>query len=224
MLIHIPVHQKTEILAKWLHANYYVSKYKPIPIAEHIVFNNAIYAAINSKEFFRTASHLTKAEPTNGFISSSQLQQVPTPVRPLRVIDRSLHRELQGPMLNAMVALTLETARAGYGALIFCGSRAACQSNALLIAEAMPDEQELKNLIGGAETDELLEDRKDLLAGLASVPSGLDPVFAQSILKGVGFHRALGLFTPFSLRDKCFFFFFFGWVARFPRLIRRFVS
>lgn len=99
-------------------------------------------------------------------------------------------------MLNAMVALALETARAGYGALIFCGSRAACQSNALLVAEAMPDEQELKHLIGDAETDELLEDRRDLLAGLASVPSGLDPVFAQSVMKGVGFHRAFSFFFP----------------------------
>ena len=80
-----------------------------------------------------------------------------------------------------MVALALETAAAGYGALIFCGSRHACQFNALLISEAMPD--------AGQVDPRVLDKRMDLLANLQSLPCGLDPVYQKTIIRGVAFHR-----------------------------------
>ncbi|KAI5288934.1 hypothetical protein KEM54_004660 [Ascosphaera aggregata] len=107
-------------------------------------------------------------------------------VKPVRVIDRSNHRELQPATLNAMVALAIETAEAGYGALVFCGSRQSCQNNAMILADAMPNISELDQ--------ELIDKRRDLLANLSSVPSGLDPVFAKTVMRGVGYHHA-GLTT-----------------------------
>lgn len=98
-----------------------------------------------------------------------------------RVIEKSAHKELQSPIANAMVALVLETALSGYGALIFCGSRQACHSNALLISEAMPDETLL-------DTD-IMENRYDIIASLQSLPCGLDPIFEKTVVKGVAFHR-----------------------------------
>ncbi|KAK2746762.1 hypothetical protein FQN55_005489 [Onygenales sp. PD_40] len=164
----------TEILAKWLHANYYISKYRPIPIEEHLVYNNAIYPATSSKEFFRTATDLNKSE---------QSQKVTIACR---VIDRSVYKELDHPTANAMVSLALETALSGYGALIFCGSRQACQGNAMLLSDAMPDESMLES--------DTLERRMDLIASLQSLPCGLDPVFQKTVIKGVAFHHA-GLTT-----------------------------
>lgn len=84
-------------------------------------------------------------------------------------------------MANAMVALAVETATAGYGALVFCGSRYACQINATLISEAMPEP--------AASDSDILNRRLDLLADLQSLPCGLDPVFQITIVKGVAFHR-----------------------------------
>ena len=79
-----------------------------------------------------------------------------------------------------MVAMAIDTASAGYGALVFCGSRIACQVHAALISEAMPDPGTL-----GAED---LGKRLDLLAELRSLPSGLDPALEKTLIKGVGFH------------------------------------
>lgn len=85
-------------------------------------------------------------------------------------------------MTNAMVAMAIDTVIAGYGALVFCGSRVACQVQAALISEAMPD------MSAGAED---LNKRLDLLAELRSLPSGLDPALETTLIKGVGFHRKL---------------------------------
>ncbi|GAD92522.1 DNA-directed DNA polymerase theta, putative [Paecilomyces variotii No. 5] len=163
----------TELLAEWLRANFYISKYRPIPIEEYLVFENAIYPAASAKEFFQTAIQLNTTAS-------------PTAVEPCRTIDRSSFRELANPMANAMVALAVETATAGYGALVFCGSRHACQVNAVLISEAMPEPASLD--------PDVLDGRLDLLADLQSLPSGLDPVFQTTIVKGVAFHHA-GLTT-----------------------------
>jgi replicative superfamily II helicase len=160
--------QNTELLAQWLHANYYVSKHRPVPIEEYLVYENAIYAAANSKEFFRTASQL----------NSISLQESLTPDRR---VEPSSFRALANPTNNAMVSLAVETATAGYGALVFCGSRHLCQTNAVLISEAMPDPS--------SSGPDILEKRLDLFADLHSLPCGLDPVFRKTIIKGVAFHR-----------------------------------
>lgn len=80
-----------------------------------------------------------------------------------------------------MVALSVDTAAAGYGALVFCGSRQACQLHASIISEAMP--------VPAAVDPEELSRRLDLLAELRSLPSGLDPVLENTLVRGVGFHR-----------------------------------
>jgi hypothetical protein len=77
--------------------------------------------------------------------------------------------------------LTYETAVAGYGVLVFCGSRQSCQTNALLISEAMPDASQVD--------PQIMEKRLDLIAELQSLPCGLDPVFQATIMSGVAFHR-----------------------------------
>jgi len=104
----------------------------------------------------------------------------------VRTIDESHHEELSNPVTNAVTALAIETAQAGYGALVFCCSRQACQGNAALITDAMPDIDSIDVSI--------LDRRKDVIADLQSLPTGLDPVFQRTIIKGVAFHHA-GLTT-----------------------------
>lgn len=86
-------------------------------------------------------------------------------------------------MFNAVVSLAVETAAAGYGALIFCGGRQGCQSMAALISEAMPR--------GLAVDDGLLDKRKDVIDELRSLPVGLDETLGKTIIRGVAFHRLL---------------------------------
>ena len=85
-----------------------------------------------------------------------------------------------------MVALANETARAGYGVLVFSGSRAACESDALLISRVMPPAPELDQTV--------LDRRMDLLGDLRSLSTGLDKGLEHTIPAGVGFHHA-GLTT-----------------------------
>lgn len=132
------------------------------------MYENSIYPAISSKEFFQVATKLQ---------STSLHDSLP----PCRQIDLSPFKELSNPTTNAMVSLAVETATAGFGALVFCSSRNACQMNAQMISEAMPSPSTLDT--------KLLESRLDLLAELRSLPCGLDPVFQVTIIKGVAFHR-----------------------------------
>lgn len=153
-----------------MNAKFFISTYRPVPIDEYLTFENAIYPAAVSRQLFQTIS---------------KLRVVPVAVTdtmpPHRIIEPSQHRELSNPMTNSMVALAVDTANAGFGALVFCGSRQACQLHAAVISEAMP---------GTTDVDPAeLSKRLDLLADLRSLPSGLDPVLENTLINGVGFHR-----------------------------------
>ncbi|CAO1598019.1 hypothetical protein XANCAGTX0491_001796 [Xanthoria calcicola] len=156
----------TQLLAKWLDAKFYESKFKPIAIDEYLVCDNLIYPTSTSSAFFRAATQ------TCG-VDSSQLST------PCRTIHTSAHKELHNPVKNAVVALAIETASEGYGALIFCGGRQACQSTALLVSKAMPCVDEV-----------ILAKRQDVIDDLRSTLVGLDAALEQTIPRGVGFHHA----------------------------------
>lgn len=159
----------TEILAKWLGAKYYNTKYVPIPIEEYLVYDRSIYPVSISSAFFKTASQLNSTQPLSV-------------VSPTRVIQSSEHDELRNPLTNAVVSLAIETAKAGYGALIFCSGRQGCQSTASLVSEAMPVLSDVD--------EEMLGRRKDVISDLRSLPVGLDDTLDKTVMKGVAFHHA----------------------------------
>ncbi|RDW85015.1 putative DNA-directed dna polymerase protein [Coleophoma cylindrospora] len=166
--------QNPEILAQWLNnALYYESKYRPVPVEEHLVFDNTVYAAASSSSFYKTATQLQLTQ------SKTAAQAVPAP---LRIIKYSEHSELKNPLINAVVALANETARAGYGALVFCSSRTGCETDALLISQVLPRGEEV--------SQDLMRERRDLMHDLRSSSTGLDPVLEKTIPYGVGFHHA----------------------------------
>ena len=159
--------QNIEILAKWLDAKYYESKYRPIPVQEFLVCDNSAYSISTSGGLFRATSQLTSTQLTST-------------VPPQRTIEPSEYIELQRPVLNSVVALAVETFRAGYGALVFCSSRAGCQATASLICEAMPTRQEVDQ--------NTLSRRIEVLTSLRSI-GALDEVLSKTIVQGVAFHR-----------------------------------
>ncbi|KAI1382221.1 P-loop containing nucleoside triphosphate hydrolase protein [Hypoxylon crocopeplum] len=186
------------VLSQWLDAHIYSTLYRPVPIEEHLVHEGKIYPASSTTSLLQTASQL--ALDLNG----SQLQN-----HPVRVVQPSLHKEFKDPVLNAVVALATETARSGYGALVFCNSRSmfkvfrsfvsalsslpfqtrnhhGCEFDARLISRTLRDTSHLDSTI--------LEKRLDLLADLRSLSTGLDPSLAETIPFGVAFHHA-GLTT-----------------------------
>lgn len=143
------------------------------------MFENIIYSATTSSAFFKTASQLSLTD-----------HKISTP--PSRSILPSNHKELQKPVINAVVSLATETVKASYGALIFCSGRQGCQIDALLISEAMPPESKVDA--------DVLDRRKQVLTELRSLPVGLDSSLEKSIPRGVAFHRGLPeQLTSFSL-------------------------
>jgi replicative superfamily II helicase len=149
--------------------------YRPVPIDEHLVFESEIYAASSTSSMLKAATKLKEDhKPTQ------------TPSSPIRIIQPSQHKELQETVLNSVVALTNETVRAGFGVLIFCSSRIGCESDAKIVSRVLPSPEEIESAT--------LERRADLLADLRSLPSGLDPVLAETVPAGVAFHHA-GLTT-----------------------------
>ena len=156
-----------EVLAKWLDAKYYNTKYVPVPIEEYLVYDRSIYPVSTSSAFFKTASQLNSTQLLSG-------------VSCIRVIQTSEHNELKNPLTNAVVSLAIETAKAGYGALIFCSGRQGCQSTASLVSEAMPV----------LSDEKVLDQRKDVIGDLRSLPVGLDDTLDKTVMKGVAFHHA----------------------------------
>lgn len=124
--------------------------------------------------FYKTATQLNVQ--TQGV--SSQVRPAPS-----RQIGQSSEKELNNPLVNAVISLANETARAGYGALVFCSSRIGCEKNAGLISQVLPRPE---------ETDPLLMDkRRDVLNNLRSTTTGLDNLLERTIPVGVAFHRKL---------------------------------
>ncbi|CAG8957860.1 hypothetical protein HYFRA_00000200 [Hymenoscyphus fraxineus] len=166
-----------ELLATWLNnAKFYHSKYRPVPVEEHLVFDNNVYSASSSNKFYKTATQLTSQHP-----NSSQIKP-----EPLRSIEPSQVKEFSNALTNAVVALANETARAGYGALVFCSSRLGCERNAILISQVLPRPEEV--LPG------VMEKRSELLNDLMSTSTGLDYTLERTVPVGVAFHHA-GLTT-----------------------------
>ncbi|KAF3762423.1 hypothetical protein M406DRAFT_92805 [Cryphonectria parasitica EP155] len=161
-----------KLLAAWLHAHFYETAYRPVPIEEHLVYDGNVYAAETTSGSIRAATQ------ANGG-SQDSLRARPDV---LGSIAPSAAKELQDPVLNSVVALACETARAGYGVLVFAGSRAGCESDALTISRTMP-------LLSEMNVD-AQEKRADLLGDLRSLPGGLDATLEQTIPRGVAFHHA----------------------------------
>ncbi|KAL2017486.1 hypothetical protein VTK56DRAFT_2028 [Thermocarpiscus australiensis] len=159
-----------DLLRKWLQGHSYETHYRPVPIEEHLVYDGKIYPAGTAASLLKA---LTQLDPRT---QSSQSR-----VQPSRVIKPSDHKELKDPVLNAVVALANETARAGYGVLVFSSSRAGCESDALLISRVLPT---------FAETDPAIQEKRlDLLGDLRSLSTGLDAKLEQTVPSGVAFHR-----------------------------------
>ncbi|KAK3300942.1 uncharacterized protein B0H64DRAFT_27338 [Chaetomium fimeti] len=159
-----------ELLKKWLQGHSYETHYRPVPIEEHLVYDGKVYAAGSTASLLKTVSQLE---------SKSQFSQ--PRLQPLRTIHASDHKELTDPVRNAVVALANETARAGYGVLVFSSSRAGCESDAVLISRVLPTLEEADPAIQ--------EKRLDLLSDLRSLSTGLDPKLKQTIPFGVAFHQ-----------------------------------
>ncbi|TVY30431.1 Helicase and polymerase-containing protein [Lachnellula hyalina] len=161
------------LLAQWLNdAKFYISRYCPVPIEEHLVFDNSVYHAATSSRFYKTATQLNaQTQP------SSQVKP-----EPVRIIHPSQCREFGDPLINAVVSLASETARAGYGALVFCSSRAGCERDAILISQVLPRPEEVDTTT--------MEKRLELLDDLRSTSTGLDATLEKIVLVGVAFHHA----------------------------------
>ncbi|KAL8873978.1 MAG: hypothetical protein Q9174_000632 [Haloplaca sp. 1 TL-2023] len=159
----------TCVLADWLDAKFYESKYRPVPIKEYLVFDNAIYPMSTSSAFLRAAAQAHGSRSTKA-------------ASPLRFIEQSTYKELRRPLQNAVTSLAVETASEGYGALIFCGGRKICEATALLVSRAMPD-----------CAADMIPKRQDVLDDLRTLSVGLDETLAKTIPMGVAFHPDAGL-------------------------------
>ncbi|KAK1473817.1 DEAD/DEAH box helicase [Colletotrichum abscissum] len=147
------------LLATWLGAHSYETRYRPVPIEEHLVYEGNIYPATTTSELLKTAKNLNTATQKTGS-------------RATRRIEPSGHKEFQDPVLNAVVSLASETANAGYGALVFASSRYGCEADARWIAKVMPALDELES--------GLVEKRTELMAELRSLGTGIDPVLEET--------------------------------------------
>lgn len=162
--------QNMDLMAQWLNGHCYETRYRPVPIEEHLVYDGNVYPAGSTSSVIRTAAQLNN-RPT----------QTQSLTKSIRRIEPSMHKELRDPVLNAVVTLACETATAGFGALVFAGSRGMCESDARWISRAMPPPNEL--------SPEVVDRRMDLLSELRSLNTGIDPVLEETVLYGVAFHR-----------------------------------
>lgn len=158
-----------ELLANWLDAHSYETKYRPVPIEEHLVYDGKIFLAGPNDGLGQSPSQLSSQDVTGGHVT------------PIRRIAKSEHKEFIDPLLNAVISLAHETASMGCGVLVFAGSRGMCESDARWISRVMPG----PSLLG----QELIDKRINLLGDLRSLSTGVDPILEETVLAGVAFHR-----------------------------------
>ncbi|KAH0499392.1 hypothetical protein TgHK011_006592 [Trichoderma gracile] len=147
------------LVAQWLNAHSYETRYRPIPIEEHLVCEGKVY-------------HIG----TNGATAQKQIKVDEISkgeVMPTRQIGPSDHKEFRDPVLNAVVSLAYETAVMGYGSLIFAGSRSICESDARLISRA-------SHFIAGLTSEE-----RDLIAEAYDAGTLLVCVATCSLAAGI---------------------------------------
>ncbi|KID99992.1 helicase and polymerase containing protein tebichi, partial [Metarhizium majus ARSEF 297] len=159
------------LLAAWLHGHTYETRYRPVPIEEHLVYDGKVFRAGPNDGLGHTPSQLSSQDVSAGKTA------------PVRQIENSRHKEFTDSVLNAVVSLAHETACVGYGVLVFAGSRGVCESDARWISRVMPELHEL--------AADVLKKRLDLLGDLRSLSTGADPVLEETVLYGVAFHHPL---------------------------------
>lgn len=160
--------QNMKLVATWLDAHCYETRYRPVRIEEHLVYEGKIFAT-GSPSLPSSSSQLSSQGVSAGLAA------------PNRRIQESAHKELADPVLNAVVAIAYETAATGFGALVFAGSRGVCESDARWISRVMPEPRQL--------CPSIVDKRLDLLGDLRSLSTGVDPVLEETVPYGVAFHR-----------------------------------
>jgi hypothetical protein len=84
----------------WTAPNFYISKYRLVPVEEYIVFDDAVYPASTSSRFYKSATQL-----------NAHTQALsPTKPKSSRVIQTSQLKEFGNSLINAVVSLANETA------------------------------------------------------------------------------------------------------------------
>lgn len=168
-------------MAEWLGGHSYETRYRPVPIHEYLVFEGKVYPAASTSNLIKMATQLQSQKSTQCEVS------------PMKHIESSEHKEFRDPVLNAVVTLAHETASAGFGVLVFAGSRSQCEWDARWISRVMPQPHEID--------PELLDKRMDFLGDLRSLSTGIDPVLEETVLLGVAFHRKI-IHDPSSFNLK----------------------
>ena len=156
----------TQLLARWLNAKYYETRFKPIQVKEYLVLDNAIYSIATLNESLKGASQVETC-------------QAPSPASSCRRIMPSDHAALRNPVRNAVLSLAVETASSGFSALVFCSGRQVCQDVADLISTAMPDPH-----------GQMLDRRQSAINELRNLSVALDDALAKILLSGVAFYHA----------------------------------
>jgi len=147
-----------------------------VPVKEHLVYDGSIYPVGSTSMFLKTTSQLNSATTTT--------QGTP---RPCGAIQESSHKEFRDPVLNSVVALASETAMAGYGVLVFAGSRGACEADARWIGRVMPSQSEVDPAV--------IERRMDLILDFRALGPSMDSTLEETIPFGVAFHRVYSILS-----------------------------
>jgi replicative superfamily II helicase len=163
--------ENIKLLATWLGGHSYETKYRPIPLEEHLVCEGKVYSA-------KTAISLMK-KPTGSLKTAKSHVQIAS--EPIKTVAASPHPEFSDPVLNAVVSLANETVKAGYGVLVFSSSRPGCEKDARWISRVMPTIEEVGQVIKAK--------RMELLSDLRALSTGIDSVLEQTVPFGVVFHR-----------------------------------
>ena len=147
-----------EALTTWLHCRLFLTNFRPVPLTEHAVFQGVVFRKVCAMhaphphvpvpllERSGVSSHV---HPPLGACTCAP--SIPeehlhcnrlslfqghgdTPLEPVRQIDGAG----QGGDRDGLIALVADCVAEGGSVLVFCRSRASCQTTAALLAELLP--------------------------------------------------------------------------------------
>ena len=157
-----------DAIAKWLDAALYVTDFRPVPLYERAAIGDVIYNSPEMTEF-----------------------------RQLDIKDYGI-KKIEGTEDSNLIYLAIETLVNGFGALIFCATKAQCErlcrnlaTNIYEFGKGSKPKNEATALFRTKILSELnFNQITEVLQQLEKCPAGLDQSIAANLRFGVAFHHA----------------------------------
>jgi DNA polymerase theta len=171
-------------LSTWLHANLYVTTYRPVTLSTYLCINNNLYkqklisdnnnTSVNNNEFNVNMEFYRNINVINDHICSSAASNIS---------NISTH-------ISSYIQLCIETINIQKSVIIFCPTKRKCEIYSENIVQYIKDNLIPYNNINSMHGNNIQYLRDNIINELKNTPVGLCNILKHTIPYGIAYHHA----------------------------------